>query len=262
MVHSPSFPACSTAPSLMASSASRQLLCCGPALRSHRRALLKSARPCRRRCDRPTVALAFPSSRSQQAETAQSSSSAASSSASAVIERPTETCPYPRPDGYVTDASPFASVDRAFSPEAIDTADGLDASQLRARIAEVSAAQEEGDAGGGADADAEKPAGMDASLKGMLLLNLGAVLFGSNMVSAMFCQVLLKHLAPMSHIKPWHWWPDASRARHCGALEPARVTCLSISTAVSALLRHKSLPSTPNMCANAALDSVLYMASC
>lgn len=130
------------------------------------------------------MALAFPSSRSQHAEAAKSTSSAASTSASAVIERPTETCPYPRPDGYATDASPFASVDLSFSPDAIDTADSIDASQLRARIAEVSAAQEEGDAGGGGgDADAEKPAGMNASLKGMLLLNLGAALFGSNMVA-------------------------------------------------------------------------------
>lgn len=150
----------------------------GPAYLS-RRPVVALSSVFSRRCGRPsTVALAYPSSQTQQAETAERSRAA--STAAVVIERPIQTCPFPRPDGYDTDGSPFNSVDLSFSPEVIDTAAGIDESELLTRIAQVSAAEEEGDAGGGAESS--QPNGMNASLKGMLLLNLGAALFGSNMV--------------------------------------------------------------------------------
>jgi hypothetical protein len=98
-----------------------------------------------------------------------------------VIERPTRSCPYPRPDGWETDTTPFSSADMSFSPDALESTDAIDETELRERIAKVSAVEEAGNAGS-ADA-AEQPGGMSASLKGMLLLNLGAALFGSNMVS-------------------------------------------------------------------------------
>lgn len=87
-------------------------------------------------------------------------------------------CPYPRPDGYATDVSPFSSLDLSFSPATI--ASSVDDIELRARMSELA---DDNSAADQSDGATDKPSGLSASLKGMLLLNLGAALFGSNMVS-------------------------------------------------------------------------------
>ena len=151
------------------------------------------------RCARKGImALAYPSSSSQQSEAAGRSRGDASSSAAAVIERPTRSCPYPRPDGWETDTTPFSSADLAFSPEALESTDAIDETELRERIAAVSAAEEAGNAD--TDDAADQPGGMSASLKGMLLLNLGAALFGSNMVrrAAYALDIHLETAAPQA----------------------------------------------------------------
>ncbi len=135
---------------------------------------------CSRISGRP-VALAWPASRSPSSEGAAAAAQpqATSSSASALLDAPAS-CPYPRPDGYDTDVSPFGSIDLSFSPAAIAAAAAsVDEIELRSRMSELA---DDTDAADESDAEDGKPDGMSASFKGMLLLNLGAALFGSNMV--------------------------------------------------------------------------------
>lgn len=144
--------------------------------RKHQRSSRFSGRP---------VALAWPASRSPSSEGAAAAAQpqASSSSASALLDAPADvsaSCPYPRPDGYDTDVSPFGSIDLSFSPATIAAAAAsVDELELRSRMSELA---DDTDAADESDAEDGKPDGMSASLKGMLLLNLGAALFGSNMV--------------------------------------------------------------------------------
>jgi hypothetical protein len=120
------------------------------------------------RCARQgIIALAYPSAKAQQDDTT-------SDRAAVVIERPSR------------NTTPSSSVDAPFSPETLDSAGAIDEAVLRSRIAQISAAEisaaEEGGHSSGSGGAADQPGGMSASLKGMLLLNLGAALFGSNMV--------------------------------------------------------------------------------